>query len=62
MFDYLAMAYKGSEYTIIIAVVCCNSPWCWSYECFCLPIGCSVAQTLAWMFIGSTALRKGPQK
>jgi len=55
MFEYLAMAYKDSDYTIVITVmhwlkriflVCWNSPWCWSYKCFCLPVGyhCSSAR------------------
>jgi len=53
MFDYLAMAYKDSDYTIMIVVVCwpkcifwCrNSPWGWSYQCFSLPVGCHCLST-----------------
>jgi len=48
MLEYLAMVYKDSDYTIVIAIVrwfkrailVLQSPHWWSYECFCLPVDC----------------------
>jgi len=51
MFDCLAMSYKDSDYTIVIAdpnvqFWCWNLPLWWSYECFCFPIDCHCSSAL----------------
>jgi len=63
------MAYKYSDYTVMINVMpqtwfwCWNSPWWWRYKHFVFP-STTIAHAHAWAFIdiGSTALRRVPQK
>jgi len=68
MFDYLAMPYKDSDYTIVIALVCWPKRMNFGAETHLGGGGMSTfvlpSTAIAWRptltFVGSTALRRGP--
>jgi len=60
MFNYLAMSYKDSDYTTVIALVCWSQPMNFGaetrlsggcYECFCLPVNHHCSGTQLWRLL-----------
>ena len=70
MFDYLGMACKDSDYTVVIAIMHCPHPYNFGAEthlgggdtsAFVVP-SAAIVRSLSSKFVASTALTKAPQR